>query len=47
MKLTQKRKEEIDSYDDEHIFYFRNIYTDEEKKYICKKRKNFKIIFRR
>jgi len=46
MKITDERKKEIDSYDDSHIYYFRNIYSEEERKYICQTRENFKVIFR-
>lgn len=46
MKLTEERKKEIDSLNDSHIFYFRNLYTKEERKYICETRENFRIIFK-
>ena len=37
-RLTDQRKKEIDSFDNIHIFYFRNMYTDEEVGYIKKTR---------
>lgn len=44
MKLTKERKKEIDELDDTHIFYFRNMFPDEECKYICETRKHFREI---
>lgn len=44
MKLTKERKKEIDELDDTHIFYFRNMFSDNECKYICETRKHFREI---
>tara|TARA_R100001594_G_scaffold81054_1_gene115616 strand:+ start:275 stop:490 length:216 start_codon:yes stop_codon:yes gene_type:complete len=45
MKLTEQRKKQLEQYDDSHIFYFRNIYTEHEINYICKIKPQFKIVF--
>tara|TARA_X000001388_G_C2231771_1_gene123500 strand:- start:3000 stop:3182 length:183 start_codon:yes stop_codon:yes gene_type:complete len=46
MKLTQKRKKELDSHGALHHYYFRNIYTEEEWQYITRSGK-FNKKFRR
>tara|TARA_R100001129_G_scaffold25027_1_gene16363 strand:- start:171 stop:362 length:192 start_codon:yes stop_codon:yes gene_type:complete len=43
-RLTDQRKKEIDDYDDGHIFYFRNVYSDQEWEYITKTRSIFRNI---
>jgi hypothetical protein len=47
MKLTDQRKKQLEQYDNNHIFYFRNIYTEQEKNYICKIKPQFKIVFKK
>jgi len=42
MKLTEKRKKELDSNGALHHFYFRNIYSEEEWEYIIKSKKTIK-----
>jgi len=38
MKITDERKKEIDKHDNRHVWYFRNMYTDEDWQYICETR---------